>query len=160
MRHKISSGLLMYRVKHHLLEVFIAHPGGPFFQYRNEDCWSIPKGEVESEESLIEAAQREFQEEVGILPHGPYMELGNIRQKSGKMVFAWAFEGDYPDDCPIHSIDFEMEWPPLSGQKCKFPEIDRAGFFPISEALLKLKAAQHPFLTRLAERLKGQLAVP
>ncbi|MBI4325456.1 MAG: NUDIX domain-containing protein [Chloroflexi bacterium] len=147
---RISAGLLMYRIGDEWLEVFLAHPGGPFFRHKDEGHWSIPKGEVEPGEELLAAALREFKEEVGLHPPGPFLELGSIKQKGGKIVYAWAFCGDW-DPTHAHVCNqFTMEWPPLSGKLQSFPEIDRVGFFSLPEAREKLKASQHPFLDRLA----------
>ncbi len=154
MPSKISAGLLMFRVRNRQLEVFIAHPGGPFFRYRDYDAWSIPKGEVNADEGLLEAAVREFKEEVGLEPRGPYVELGSVRQKSGKQVYAWAFLGDCDETQPIKSNNFELEWPPGTGRKRSFPEVDRAGFFSLDPARRRLKVAQHAFLDRLASGLR------
>lgn len=116
---------------------------------RDDGYWTIPKGEQGIGESLLDVAKREFEEETGIEPHGPYIELGSIRQKGGKWVFAWAFEGDH--EGPISSNTFTMEWPPKSGKMREFPEVDRAQFFTLSDARLKLKETQFPLLERLAE---------
>lgn len=148
----------MYRALGRQIEVFLAHPGGPFFRGREQDCWTIPKGEVELNEGRLEAAIREFREEVGIEPQGPFLPLGSIRQKSGKVVYGWAFEGDWDEDQPIQSSTFEVEWPPRSGRKQKFPEVDKARFFTLSQALPRLKEAQHPFLDRLHILLARKLA--
>src|SRR6188768_5270 len=132
-RPRVSAGLLMFRLRDGDIEVFIAHPGGPWFPNRNYDVWTIPKGELEPGEQPFEAALREFQEEVGIKPNGPYFELGSIRQKGGKTVHAWAFEGDWDGSAPITSTIFDLEWPPGSGQWQRFPEIDKAGFFSMDQ---------------------------
>jgi predicted NUDIX family NTP pyrophosphohydrolase len=153
MRHKTSSGLLMYRHARRELEVFIAHPGGPYFAHSDVDCWSIPKGEVEPGESLLETAMREFKEEVGLEPKPPYLELGSVRQRSGKIVYAWGFEGDWDESQPIQSSPFELEWPTGSGKMAQFPEVDRADFFTLDRARRRLKMAQHPFLDRLVDQL-------
>lgn len=153
MRHKTSSGLLMYRHGKRELEVFIAHPGGPFFAHSDVDCWSIPKGEVEPGESLLETAMREFKEEVGLDPKPPYLELGSVRQRSGKVVYAWGFEGDWDESQPIQSFPFDLEWPTGSGKIAQFPEVDRAGFFTLDRARRRLKMAQHPLLERLVDQL-------
>src|SRR5271168_4872722 len=119
-----SAGLLMYRVRDGKLQVFLAHPGGPHFTHKDDGCWTIPKGEPEPDEDLLDAAKREFQEETGILPTGPFIRLTPVKQKGGKIVHAWAFKGDW--DGEIVSNTFSMEWPPKSGRKAEFPEIDRA----------------------------------
>ena len=148
-RSRVSAGLLMYRIRHGQIEVFIAHPGGPWFPNRDFDIWTIPKGELEAGEALFSAALREFEEEVGKKPNGPFIDLGSIRQKGGKTVYAWAFEGDWDENTPLHTTYFSMEWPPGSGQRQEFPEVDRAGFFAIDQARDRLKVAQQPLLDRL-----------
>ncbi len=158
MAARISAGLLVYRLRQGQLEVFLAHPGGPFFASRDYDCWSIPKGEIQGEEDHLAAALREFEEEIGIqIPaRSQFLELGTIRQKGGKIVHAWAVAGDWDDSRPIHSNTFKCEWPPESGKMVRFPEVDRAGFFPLAVAKEKIKASQIPLLDRLAERLQSQ----
>jgi predicted NUDIX family NTP pyrophosphohydrolase len=153
MSFRVSAGLIMYRFRGGELEVFLAHPGGPYAASSDEGYWTIPKGRQKPGETLLEAAKREFEEEVGIRPTGPYMELGQIRQKGGKIVHAWAFGGQWDDSKPIRSNTFEMSWPPCSGQMREFPEIDRANFFTIPAARRKLKETQCPFLDRLMEML-------
>ena len=155
-QNKISAGLLMYRMREGQLEVFLAHPGGPLFNNKDEGHWSIPKGEIESDEELLTAAMREFEEETGLEPHGDFIELGAIRQKGGKIVYAWAFPGDWDEARPLQSNTFELEWPPRSGKIQRFPEIDRVGFFSIPRARQKLKEAQQPFLDRLEAKLLGK----
>jgi predicted NUDIX family NTP pyrophosphohydrolase len=157
-RARVSAGLLMYRITGGEVEVFIAHPGGPWFPNRDYDVWTIPKGELEHGEDLLAAAIREFEEEVGIKPTGPYTELGSIRQKGGKTVHAWAFAGDYDADRPIQSNLVQIEWPPGSGNWADWPEIDRAGFFTLAAARERLKISQHPLLDRLTGSLVGKLA--
>jgi predicted NUDIX family NTP pyrophosphohydrolase len=152
-KQRISAGLLMYRFRNDQLEIFLAHPGGPFFANRDEDVWSIPKGVPNEGEMLEQTAEREFYEEVGIHPHGPYLELGKITQKGGKVVYAWAFEGDWQEGTPNRCNTFKMEWPPKSGKICEFREIDRVGFFTLEEARKKLKAAQWPLVERLVQEL-------
>jgi len=139
----------MYRWRQSDLEVFLARPGGPWFPHREHDIWTIPKGEVEPGEDLFEAAVREFQEEVGLAAHGPFLELGSIRQKGGKTVHAWAFEGDWESDRPIQTTLVEIEWPPGSGEWSVWPEIDRASFFSLPTARDHMKLAQQLFLDRL-----------
>jgi predicted NUDIX family NTP pyrophosphohydrolase len=129
MSQKVSAGLLMYRFRSGILEVYLAHPGGPLFTRKDDGYWSIPKGEPPEGEALPDAAIREFEEETGLKPHGPFIQLGSIRQKGGKVVHAWAFEGDCDDPQPICSNLFDMEWPPRSGKMQSFPEMDRAQFF-------------------------------
>jgi len=155
---KISAGLLMYRIRNNQLEVFIAHPGGPFFRRHDLDCWTIPKGEVEENESLLHAAIREFTEETGIQPQGPYIELGSIRQKGGKTVHAWAFSGTWDESTPTRSNLFKLEYPPGSGQINEYPELDKVAFLSVEQSRPCLKNAQHPFLTRLEAALNHNKA--
>ncbi len=145
---RISAGLLMYRLHKGRLELLLAHPGGPFFRNKDEGAWTIPKGEVEPGEELLEAAKREFTEETGVIPTGPFKALTPVKQKGGKIVHAWAFEGDC-DPGAIVSNTFSMEWPPRSGRQMEFAEIDRAEFFGISEARRKIISAQIPLLDEL-----------
>ena len=158
MRAKTSAGLVVYRFRDGRLEVFLAHPGGPFFARKDEGHWSIPKGEVESGEALFEAARREFEEEIGVrIPaEGPFLELGAIRQKGGKIVYAWGVEKDFELSELPQTSTFTMEWPPRSGRRQTFPEIDRARFFPLEEARRKIKPAQWPLLERLVVALEKQ----
>lgn len=142
----------MYRRRNEQLEFFLAHPGGPFSRLKDDGYWTIPKGEQDVGEELLDVAKREFEEETGIKPRGPYIELGWIRQKGGKQVFAWGFAGDCTG--PICSNNYRMEWPPKSGKMCKFPEVDRAEFFSLGEARKKIKETQFPLLERLVEALK------
>ena len=144
----------MYRRSRGRIEVFIARPGGPWFPHRERDVWTIPKGEVEPGEEKLAAAIREFKEEVGLPALPPYTELGWIRQKGGKTIFAWAFEGDVDDTKPIRSNHVEIEWPPGSGRKRRWPEIVQARFYGLTEARDRLKIAQHPLLDRLQEHLR------
>ncbi len=153
---RVSAGLLMFRLRAGRLEVFLAHPGGPFFAHRDEGHWTIPKGEFEPGEELLATAIREFQEETGLAASGPFLPLGSIRQKGGKTVHAWAFAGDWDESQPIRSNTFELEFPLGSGKYVRFPEIDRAGFFSVAEARRKLKDRQLPFL----ERLQSTLGIP
>lgn len=150
---RTSAGLLMYRMKDEALQVLLAHPGGPYFQRKDEGHWSIPKGEIEPGEDLLATAQREFGEETGLKPSGPFIPLKPVTQKGGKIVHAWAFEGDC-DSTAIRSNTFTMEWPPKSGRKLEFPEIDRAEFFDLAMAKRKIKPAQQSLLEELAAILK------
>ncbi len=152
---RVSAGLLMFRWKDNALQIFLAHPGGPLFQKKDDGHWTIPKGELPENEQLLDAAIREFEEETGIKPRGNFLELGSIRQKGGKVVHAWAFEGNHDESQPIGSNEFEMEWPPGSGQKRSFPEVDRAGFFSLPEAKRKLKDTQWPLVERLIASLES-----
>jgi len=141
----------MYRSKEHGLEVFLVHPGGPFWAKKDLGAWSIPKGEPETDEPPLHAAIREFGEETGIKPSGAFVELSPIQQKAGKTVLAWAFEGD-ADAAGIQSNSFRIEWPPRSGTWKEFPEIDRAAWFPLSEARARINPGQLHLLDQL-ERL-------
>ena len=152
---RISAGLLMYRIHDGELQVLLAHPGGPFFKNKDEGAWSIPKGEVETGEELLETAMREFEEETGITPKGPFIALAPIPQKGGKIVHAWAFEGNC-DPSAIVSNTFTMEWPPKSGRQMQFFEIDRADFFDVAAAKRKIKAAQAALIEELEGIIKGK----
>jgi predicted NUDIX family NTP pyrophosphohydrolase len=147
---KVSAGLLLYRLDGDDVEFLLVHPGGPFWQNKDKGVWSIPKGEFDPEtEEPLTAALREFTEELGHEPpSGPYTDLGEITQKAGKRVLAWAAQGDL-DPSTVVSNTFTMEWPPKSGQTTEFPEIDRATWFSRKEAKTAINPAQIPFLERL-----------
>lgn len=145
---KTSAGLLMYRVSGGALEVLLVHLGGPFWQKKDAGAWVIPRGEVEENEDLLAAARREFAEETGFASSGPFVELGEVRQKSGKRICIWAFRGDC-DPGQLRSNTFEMEWPPRSGKRQSFPEVDRGEFFSIEEAKKKIMPAETVFLEKL-----------
>ena len=149
---KVSAGLLLYRVRDGELEFLLAHPGGPFWKDLDAGAWTIPKGEINEGENPLAAARREFEEEVGLKPDGQFIELTPILQKGGKIVRAWAVEGD-GDTTNISSNLFEMEWPPNSGHFQSCPEVDRAAFFQIQEAKGKINSAQIPFLDELKRKL-------
>ena len=150
---RVSAGLLMFR-RNRGLELFLVHPGGPFFRNKDECAWSIPKGEVEEGDEPLKAALREFSEETGAPPpEGDVVPLGEIRQKGGKRVLAWAVEGDL-DPSSVKSNTFELEWPPRSGRRERFPEVDRAGFFPPDLARRKLNPAQAELVDRLERKLQ------
>ncbi len=153
---KLSAGLLVYRRTGGELEVLIVHPGGPFWAKKDDGAWSVPKGEYEPDEDPLEVALREFEEEIGAEPpdHATAVSLGELRQPSGKVVRAWAVEGDL-DVSETRSNMFEMEWPPRSGRTQEFPEVDRAGWFGLEEARRKLLRGQVGFLDRLEELLAG-----
>lgn len=155
-RSRTSAGLLMFRRGKGGLEVLLAHPGGPYLQPKDDGVWTIPKGEAADGEDLLFRAKIEFEEEVGILPSGDWIEIGSIQQKGGKVVHGWAFEADLPDNFTHRSNSFEIEWPPRSGKLQKFPEVDRVAFFPMAQARRKMKAAQTPFLDRLIDILKSR----
>lgn len=145
-----SAGILLFQRKPHL-QVLLGHPGGPYWQNKDEGAWSVPKGEVEEGENLIAAARREFDEELGFIPEGDYLELGSIKQKGGKTVHAWAVEYMIPDDFVFAPGYFEMEWPPKSGQMQSFPEIDKIEYFGVFEAKKKINPAQQAFINRLID---------
>jgi len=147
---RIAAGLVMYRIRDGRLQVLLVHPGGPFFAKKDEGVWSIPKGQPERGEDLLQTACREFEEETGVTPNGKFIPLRPIQQKGGKIVHAWAFEGDC-DAEKIQSNLFRLEWPPGSGRQVEFPEIDRAEFFKMKLAKRKLKAAQIPLIEQLQE---------
>ncbi|MEM6991272.1 MAG: NUDIX domain-containing protein [Myxococcota bacterium] len=150
---KVSAGLLMCRHRGGQLEFLLVHPGGPFFARRDDGAWTIPKGAIDDGETALDAARREFAEETGLpAPADGLVELGEIRQKGGKRVSAWAFVGDC-DPSLVKSTTFEMEWPRGSGRMQRFPEVDRAGFFGPDAARVKLLEAQIPFLDRAAAAL-------
>lgn len=151
---KQSAGILAYRRSGDLIEVLIAHPGGPFWAKRDEGVWSIPKGEVDEGEDYLLAARREFSEELGVAsPDGPYLELGVIIQKAGKEVLAWAVEADV-DPNEVLSNTFTIEWPPRSGRQAEFPEIDRVAWVTPDEARVRLNPAQAELVERLLSRIE------
>jgi len=142
---KISAGLLLYRIRNGALEFLLVHPGGPFWKNKDAGAWTIPKGEIAEGEEPLAAAIREFEEELGLKPNGPFVELTPIKQRGGKLVHAWALEGDF-EPSEIKSNTFKMEWPPRSGQQAEFPEVDRAEFFGLEDAKAKINPAQVPLL--------------
>lgn len=149
----------MFRRTGERLEVLLAHPGGPFFARKDDGAWTIPKGEAAPDEDLLTRARIEFEEEIGIPATSDcWIELGSIRQKGGKTVHAWAFEGDLPDGFVVRSNEFEIEWPPRSGNRAKFPEIDAARFFAEPIAREKINPAQLRFIDRLLEHLARRAA--
>jgi predicted NUDIX family NTP pyrophosphohydrolase len=150
-----SAGLLLYRLAPSGPEVFLVHPGGPFWAKKDEGAWSIPKGVLEGDEEPLAAARREFAEETGAAPEGEAIELGSFKQPSGKVVLAWAVEGDL-DPALIKSNNFTMEWPPKSGRTASFPEVDRGAWFDPERARAKLLKGQVPILAALL----GRLAAP
>ena len=143
----------MFRRKRGALEVLLVHPGGPFFRNKDDGVWTVPKGEAGPDEDLLSRAQTEFEEELGIRPSGNWLPLGSIKQKGGKTVYAWACEGDLPEQFELKSNLFEMEWPPRSGRRQSFPEVDQAAFFTEAVARTKINAAQVQLLDRLLETL-------
>jgi predicted NUDIX family NTP pyrophosphohydrolase len=144
-----SAGILLYRIIDNQLQVFLVHPGGPFFKNKDEGSWSIPKGEFDDDENTLDAAKREFWEETGQTINGNFIELAAIQQKGGKIVHAWAVEGDIDHEI-IVSNTFEIEWPPRSGKKQRFPEVDRAAWFDIEIARMKINPAQAGLINELA----------
>ncbi len=147
---KQSAGILLYRRKEHGLEVFLVHPGGPFWSKKDLGAWSIPKGEYTESEDPLAAARREFHEETGFTAEGVFISLGSVKQIGGKVVSVWALEGDC-DPAQLVSNFCEIEWPPRSGRKIEIPEVDRGGWFSLIEAHERILASQSPMLQRLAE---------
>jgi predicted NUDIX family NTP pyrophosphohydrolase len=146
---KRSAGILLYKRTEEGLLALLVHPGGPFWARKDLGCWSIPKGEHEEGETPLEAAKREFEEELGVAPQGAFFALGELAQPGGKIVSAWAAESDF-DASAVKSNLFEMEWPPRSGAMRSFPEVDRAEWFPLALARDKILPGQRGFLDRLA----------
>jgi predicted NUDIX family NTP pyrophosphohydrolase len=153
---KLSAGVLVFRVRDGMPQVLLVHPGGPFWKARDDGAWSVPKGEYDAGEEPLDAAMREFREELGVAPpgDGEPVFLGELRQSSGKRVSAWAIEGDL-DPATTQSNMFTMEWPPRSGRLAEFPEVDRAGWFGLDDARRKLVRGQAGFIDRLEELLEG-----
>jgi len=145
---KESAGLLFYRKRAGKMEFLLVHPGGPFWKNKDDGAWTIPKGEIQPSEDPLTAAQREFEEELGFKPNGTFIPLTPIKQKSGKIVRAWAIEGGW-DPAQLKSNTFSLEWPPHSGKVQQFPEVDRAAFFDLRLALTKINPAQIPLLEEL-----------
>jgi len=154
---EISAGLLAFRRRSEI-EILLAHPGGPYWARKDDGAWTIPKGLVRPDD-LLEGAKREFREETSFEPHGPFIPLQPVRQRSGKTVYGFAFEGDF-DPESFSSNLFEMEWPPRTGKRAKFPEIDRLGWFGPNEAAKKIIAYPRPFLEELAEKIAEMKAPP
>ena len=150
---KTSAGLILFRFSNATLEVLLVHPGGPFWSKKDDGAWFIPKGELNEAEEPLAAAQREFQEETGIKPAGNFLPLGSVKQKSGKIIHAWALAGDC-DPSAVKSNMFSIEWPPKSGRHKEFPEIDSAAFFTVPQARVKMHPAEFPLLLRLQELLR------
>ena len=153
--NKKSAGILMYRFKKDRLQFFLVHPGGPFWKNKDEGAWTIPKGEFSTDEDPLYAAKREFQEETGFPAPEKFIELTSIKQKSGKIVHCWTAEGDV-DHEKIHSNTFELEWPPRSGKKQKFPEVDKADWFTIEEVKKKIISEQSKFIDELTTFLNKE----
>ena len=154
MPSKKSAGLLVYRSRNGNLEVLLVHPGGPFWAKKDEGSWSIPKGEIAQDEEPLKAARRELFEETGLQVDGSFIALSPVKQSGGKWVYAWALEGDCSAES-IRSNMFSMEWPPRSGKRREFPEVDRAAWFPLEEAKQKILKSQLSLLEELQSVTKG-----
>lgn len=150
---KLSAGLLMFRRYNSELQVFLVHPGGPYWQKKDAGAWSIPKGEYKEGEDPLDAARREFEEETGIKAQGEFISLGRTEQPGRKVITAWAFEGNCSPKA-IRSNTFSMEWPPKSGYKQEFPEVDRADWFAVADARTHISKGQIGLLDRLIARLR------
>ncbi len=155
---KQSAGILLFRKVHEGIQFLLVHPGGPFWAKKDEGSWSIPKGLYNESEDALTAAKRELQEETGIVATGEFLELGTFKQPSGKTILAWATTGDF-DPANLSSNTFSMEWPPKSGKNVNFPEVDRAGWFLIAEALRKITKGQLPIVLALADKLDVPIPV-
>ena len=156
-RPKQSAGILVYRLRAGGLDVLLVHPGGPFWAKKDDGAWFIPKGEINPDEEPQAAAYREFREEVGVEPPaGEPLDLGTVKNKGGKLIYGWALGGDL-DLTGFHSNTFELEWPPRSGKKREFPEVDQAKYFSVDEALVKMHPAELPLVERLLRLLGEQL---
>jgi predicted NUDIX family NTP pyrophosphohydrolase len=150
---KRSAGILLFRRTPGLVEVLLVHPGGPFWSKKDDGAWFMPKGELEPDEEPLSAARREFREELGSEPPtGEPLSLGTVKNKSGKLIYAWALEGSF-DSSTFRSNTVAIEWPPRSGKMKDFPEVDRAVFFSLADATIKLHEAERPLLERLAALL-------
>lgn len=149
-----SAGILLYRFGEAGLQVFLVHPGGPFWKNKDEGAWSIPKGEFTEEEEPLAAARREFEEETGVAVTGSFIELTPAMQKAGKLVHAWAVEGDIDAEA-IRSNTYKMQWPPKSGKWQNFPEVDKAGWFGLEEAMKKINSSQALLLQELAVKVSN-----
>jgi predicted NUDIX family NTP pyrophosphohydrolase len=153
---KLSAGVLLFRRHSAGVEVMLVHPGGPFWVKKDLGAWSIPKGLADEGEDLLEAAKREFLEETGMAVEGEFLDLGAHKQPSGKTIAAWACEGDF-DPAMLKSNTFSLEWPPHSGRISEFPEVDRAAWCSIDEALTKINKGQTPIITALIKKLAAQV---
>ena len=150
---KISAGILLFRWRPSGLQVLLVHPGGPFWAKKDAGAWSIPKGLADEGEDRLAAARREFLEETGVTVEGEFLDLGAHKQPGGKTIAAWACEGDF-DPALLKSNTFTLEWPPRSGRTAEFPEVDRAAWFSIDEALERATKGQKPIIAALAQRLE------
>ncbi len=149
---KQSAGLLMYRLRDRRIEIFLVHPGGPFWAKKDLGAWSIPKGEYAEGENSLDAARREFTEETGFAAEGNFVDLGTVKQAGGKIVSVWAVEGDC-DPAKLRSNMCMIEWPPRSGRKIEIPEVDRGAWFTVEEARERILKSQEPIIDLLLERL-------
>jgi len=159
MAKKNSAGILLHRLRGSGIEVFLVHPGGPFWAKKDAGAWSIPKGEFEAGEDPLEAAKREFKEETGFAVAGNFIELTPVKQPGGKVVYAWAVMGDCEADS-IKSNTFSLEWPPRSGKRKEFPEVDRAGWFTPEVAREKILKGQLNFLEELKRMIENSSVSP
>lgn len=150
---RVSAGLVLFRRRRGAIEVLLVHPGGPYWAKRDDGAWSIPKGEPDGDEDLLEVARREIREETGCEPDGPFRPLTPVRQRGGKIVHAWAVQGDC-DPSELRSNTFTMEWPPRSGRRQEFPEVDRAAWFTLDEARAKINEGQRPLLDEVRALLE------
>ena len=150
---RTSAGILMYRRTSKSFEVLLVHPGGPFWKNKDDGAWSLPKREYDASEDPLAVARREFEEETGYTVDGDFIALQPVKQASGKVVSAWAVEGDC-DTTQIRSNTFEMEWPPKSGERAEFPEVDKAAWFTPEQARVKLVSAQRDLVDQLCVLLK------
>ncbi len=158
MAAKRSAGILLYRLRGSEPEVLLVHPGGPFWAKKDDGAWFLPKGELAENEEPLDAARREFAEELGTaLPAGELLELGTVKNKSGKLIYAWALEGEL-DTTTVRSNTVTIEWPPRSGKQREIPEVDQARFFSVPDAGTKMHAAEQPFLERLLRALLASQA--
>jgi len=153
---KQAAGILLYRRQPSGLRVLLAHPGGPLWARKDEGAWTLPKGQFTDGEAPLDAAKREFEEEMGSKPRGDFRELGTVKQPSGKIIHAWAAESDF-DVTTVKSNLFSLEWPPKSGRFGEFPEVDRAQWFSVDEARVKILKGQQPFLDRLLALVEARL---
>lgn len=151
-RASVSAGMILFRRSNPGIQIFLAHPGGPFWRNRDAGAWTIPKGVVEQDEDVLDAARREFTEETGIVPQPPFIQLGAVRQKAGKTVHAWAWEGD-ADPAAITSNTSRTEWPRGSGRWITYPEVDRCAWFDADEARRMMNPAQAELVDRLESAL-------
>jgi predicted NUDIX family NTP pyrophosphohydrolase len=156
MGKKLSAGILLYRIRSHAIQVLLVHPGGPFWAKKDDGAWSIPKGEYDEGADSLETAKREFHEETGFDISGEMVPLRPVRQPSGKVISAWAVEGDI-DATSTRSTSFRMEWPPKSGRFQDYPEVDRAEWFDLSTAHRKILVGQRPFLAQLEQMVPKRL---